>query len=49
LAVLFVVLGVAVGLGVAPLLSEPTQTDSPIVVHDIQRLNELATVKWTHQ
>src|SRR5215216_4081228 len=37
------------GLGVAPLLSEPTQTDSPIVVQGIQRLNELATVKWTQQ
>jgi hypothetical protein len=49
LAVLFVVLGVAVGLGVAPLLSEPTQTDGPILVQEIQSLNELATVKWTQQ
>ncbi len=59
LAVLFVVLAVAVGLGVArygeqvswlaPLLGKPTQTTSTVRVQDIQRLNELATVKWTQQ
>ena len=59
LALLFVVLAVAVGLGVAryaeqaswlaPLLGEPTHRTGPVVVQDIQRLNELATVKWTQQ
>lgn len=59
LALLFVVLAVAVGLGVArygeqvswlaPLLGKPTQTTGTVVVQDIQKLNELATVKWTQQ
>jgi hypothetical protein len=57
LAVLFVVLAVAVGLGVAryadriPLLASladrPTQTAGPVVVEGIQQLNQLATVRWT--
>ena len=57
LAALFVVLAVAVGLGVdrfadrIPLLSSlvgrSTQTTGPVVVEGIQRLNQLATVRWT--
>ena len=59
LAVLFVVLAVAAAIGLArygervpwlaPLLGEPTQTTGTVVVQDIQRLNELATVRWTQQ
>ncbi len=33
----------------APLLGKPAQTTSTVVVQDIQKLNELATVKWTQQ
>lgn len=59
LAVLFMVLAVAAAIGLArygeripwlsPLLGKPTQTTGTVVVQDIQRLNELATVKWTQQ
>ena len=59
LAVLFVVLAVAAAIGLArygdrvpwlaPLLGEPTRTTGTVVVQDIQRLNELATVRWTQQ
>ena len=31
----------------SPLLVKPTQTTGTVVAQDIQRLNELATVKWT--
>ena len=57
LAVLFVVWAVAAGIGLtrygervpwlSPLLVKPTQTTGTVVAQDIQRLNELATVKWT--
>jgi hypothetical protein len=59
LAVLFVGFAVAAAIGLArygervpwlaPLLGEPTRTTGTVVVQDIQRLNELATVKWTQQ
>ena len=59
LALLLVIVAVAVGIGLArygdrvpllsPLLGEPTQTSGPVVVQGIQRLNELATVKWTSE
>ena len=56
LAALFVVLTVALGVGLAryadripllaPLVGKPAQT-TPVVVEGIQRLNELSTVRWT--
>ena len=56
---LFVVLALAAGTGLvrygervpwlAPLFGESTRTTGTVVVQDIQRLNELATVKWTQQ
>lgn len=59
LAGLFVVVAAAAGVGLArygdrvpwlaPLLGEPTRTTGTVVVQDIQRLNELATVRWTQQ
>jgi hypothetical protein len=59
LAVLFVVLALAAAIGLArygervpwlsPLLGEPTQTTGTVVVQDIQRLNQLSTMRWTQQ
>jgi hypothetical protein len=52
-----VVLALAIGIArygdriwwLSPLLGQPTRTSSTVIVEDIQRLNELATVKWTTQ
>ena len=56
---LILVAALALGIGIArygdridwlsPLLGEPTRASSTVIVEDIQRLNELATVKWTTQ
>ena len=59
LALVIVVLGVALGVGLArfgetlplvgPLLGEkpPRTTTGPVVVEGIQKLDQLATVRWT--
>src|ERR671911_2548508 len=59
LALVIVVLGVALGVGLArygsllpivgPLLGEkpPRTTTGPVVVEGIQELDQLATVRWT--
>jgi Protein of unknown function (DUF4230) len=49
LALLLVVVSVAAGAGLVYLIWNPTQPDEPAVVAGIQRLNELATVKYTTQ
>jgi hypothetical protein len=49
LAMLLVVVSVAAGAGLVYLIWNPTQPDEPAVVEGIQRLNELATVKYTTQ
>jgi hypothetical protein len=49
LALLLVIVSVAAGAGLVYLIWNPTQPDEPAVVEGIQRLNELATVKYTTQ
>jgi len=49
LALLLVVVSVAAGAGLVYLIWNPTHPDEPAVVAGIQRLNELATVKYTTQ
>jgi Protein of unknown function (DUF4230) len=49
LASLLVIVSVASGAGLAYLIWNPTEPDEPAVVQGIQRLNELATVKYTTQ
>jgi hypothetical protein len=49
LALLMVIVSVAAGAGLVYLIWNPTQPDEPAVVEGIQRLNELATVKYTTQ
>jgi Protein of unknown function (DUF4230) len=47
LALLLVI--VSIGAGLAYLIWNPTEPDEPAVVQGIQRLNELATVRYTTQ
>src|SRR5215211_8819545 len=49
LALLLVIVSVAAGAGLVYLIWNPTEPDEPAVVQGIQRLNELATVKYTTQ
>ena len=49
LSLLLVIVSVAAGAGLVYLIWNPTQPDEPAVVEGIQRLNELATVKYTTQ
>jgi hypothetical protein len=49
LSLLLVIVSVAAGAGLVYLIWNPTQLDEPAVVEGIQRLNELATVKYTTQ
>lgn len=49
LSLLLVFVSVAAGAGLVYLIWNPTQPDEPAVVEGIQRLNELATVKYTTQ
>src|SRR5215203_3036853 len=49
LALLLVIVSVAAGAGLVYLIWNPTQPDEPVVVEGIQRLNELATVRYTTQ
>ncbi len=49
LALLLVIVSAASGAGLAYLIWNPTEPDEPAVVQGIQRLNELATVKYTTQ
>jgi hypothetical protein len=58
-ALIVVIVAMVLGVGIArygdqvswlaPLLGKPTQTTSDVAVQDIQRLNQLATVKVTEQ
>src|SRR5215210_4367157 len=49
LALLLVIVSVAAGAGLAYLIWNPTEPEEPAVVQGIQRLNELATVRYTTQ
>jgi len=49
LALLLVIVSVAAGAGLVYLIWNPTEPDEPAVVQGIQRLNELATVRYTTQ
>jgi hypothetical protein len=49
LALLLVIVSVAAGAGLVYLIWNPTEPYEPAVVQGIQRLNELATVKYTTQ